>query len=248
MNEEEKNTKYENINKNVTNSKYEIQLVDRIIIAMIFVASIIVVIITIIVVNHKYQRYYEEQMKQFSEIPYNETYKYLAKDDAITFYKGVKEISKYECIEGCKVTDFASNQFIIDNDDLIPIFDGNQIKIYSISNNETSIVLDTIPQTSINNKYGIIRINGKYGIINKKGEIVLQCAYNDVDINTSHIAALNNNVVYVLDNNMNLLASKPVTVNGEISISEKQHYLYINIFSNTATTLIFDTTTNKFVN
>lgn len=229
-------------------NKYNMQLIDKIIVAMILVASIIVIIVTIIVVNHKYQKYYEDQLKQFNEIPYNETYKYLAKDDSIVFYKGVKEVSEYKCTTDCKITDFASNQFIIDNDDLIPIFDENQIKIYSISNNENSIILDEIPQTSINNKYGIIKINGKDGIINKKGKIVLQCAYNDIDINASHIATIANNVVYVFDNNMNLLASKPITVNGEISISEKQHFLYINILSNSATILIFDTATNKFTN
>ena len=229
-------------------NRYDMQLIDKIIVAMILVASIIVIIVTIIVVNHKYQRYYEDQVKQFNEIPYNETYKYLIKDDSIVFYKGVKEVSQYKCITNCKITDFASNQFIIDNDDLIPILDENRIKLYSINNNENSIILDEVPQTSINNKYGIIKINGKDGVINKKGKIVLQCAYNDIDINASHIATINNNIVYIFDNNMNLLASKPTTTNGEISISEKQHFLYINILSNSATILIFDTSTNKFTN
>ena len=79
----------------------------------------------------------------------------------------------------------------------------NYSKIYSINNNENSIVLDEIPQTSINNKYGVIKINGKDGIINKKGKIVLQCAYNDIDINV-----VQDNDSY---NNMNSTIMNPVT-------------------------------------
>ena len=213
--------------ENENKSKFQMQFIDKFIVSMIGVANVIVIIITIISVNNNYKKMYEEQLKKLSDIPYNETYKYLQKNDVITFYQGITPLTKYKCIKDCGITKFSSSQFIIDNDNLIPI---------------------DIPQTSINNRYGIIKINGKDGVINKHGNITLECIYNDVDINTSHIVTLGNNTIYVFDNTANLLSSKGITTTGDISISEKNNNLYINIFGNQTTTLIFDTKTNKFTN
>ena len=224
------------------------QLIDKVIIAMIFISSFIVIILTIVIVNNKYKRLYEAQMAQLNEIPYNETYKYLNEDKTISFYEETKVIGTYKCINDCKIADFLSSQFIIDNDDLIPITDGNKINLYSISDKKNKIVLDDIPHTSINNKYGTIKIDNKYGVINKKGNIVLDCIYKDVDINTSHIVTLGNNIVYIFGNDAKLITSKTITANGDISISEKNNHLYINIIGTSTTTLIFDTNTNKFIN
>lgn len=234
--------------ENENKSKFQMQFIDKFIVSMIGVANVIVIIITIISVNNNYKKMYEEQLKKLSDIPYNETYKYLQKNDVITFYQGITPLTKYKCIKDCGITKFSSSQFIIDNDNLIPIADNGKVTLYSIKDNKNAIVLDDIPQTSINNKYGIIKINGKNGVINKHGNITLECIYNDVDINTSHIVTLGNNTIYVFDNTANLLSSKGITTTGDISISEKNNNLYINIFGNQTTTLIFDIKTNKFTN
>lgn len=234
--------------ENDNKSKFQMQFIDKFIVSMIGVANVIVIIITIISVNNNYKKMYEEQLKKLSDIPYNETYKYLQKNNVITFYQGTTPVTKYKCIKDCGITKFSSSQFIIDNDNLIPIADNGKVALYSIKDNKNAIVLDDIPQTSINNRYGIIKINGKDGVINKHGNITLECIYNDVDINTSHIVTLGNNTIYVFDNTANLLSSKGITTTGDISISEKNNNLYINIFGNQTTTLIFDTKTNKFTN
>lgn len=235
-------------NGNENNGRYEMRFVDKAIVGLICGASIIVIIVTIILVNHKYQKLYEDQLAKLNEIPYNETYKYLLEDNTLKFYVGTKEVSKYKCERDCKIADFSSSQFIIDNDDLIPIMDHNSMNLFSISNKETTLVLDEVPQTSINNQYGIIKINDKYGVINKKGKIILNCIYDDVDINFSHIVTLSNYTVNVFDNDAVFLVSKGIDVNGDISISEKNNYLYINIVGNKTTTLIFDVKTNRFIN
>lgn len=228
------------------NNKFKMQFIDKFIISMIGVANVIVIIITIISVNRNYQKMYEEQLKKLDEIPYNETYKYLQKGDEITFYKETTPVAEYKCTKDCNITKFSSSQFIIDNDDLIPIADDGKVNLYSIKDKKNSLVLDDIPQTSINNRYGIIRINGKDGVLNKHGTITLECIYNDVDINTSHMVTLGNNTIYVFDNTAKLLSSKQVSTTGDISISEKNNNLYINIFGNQTTTLVFDTKSNKF--
>lgn len=234
--------------ENENKRKFQMQFIDKLIVSMIGVANVIVIIITIISVNNNYKKMYEEQLSKLSDIPYNETYKYLQNNNVITFYQGITPITEYKCIKDCIITKFSSSQFIIDNDNLIPIADNGKVTLYSIENNKNAIVLDDIPQTSINNKYGIIKINGKDGVINKHGNIALECIYNDVDINTSYIVTLGNNTIYVFDNTANLLSSKGITTTGDISISEKNNNLYINIFGNQTTTLIFDTNTNKFTN
>ena len=236
------------INSSSSNNKFEMQFIDKLIISMIGIANIIVIIITIVSVRNNYRRMYEAHLRSLNEIPYNETYKYLKNDNVITFYQDINEVAKYECTSDCEITKFSSSQFIIDNDILIPIEDDGKVNIYDIENDKTTIVLDDIPQTSINNKYGIIKMDGKDGVINKHGKIALECIYNDIDINTSHIVALGNNTLYVFDNNAMSIASKPITTTGDISISEKNNNLYINIFGNQTTTFVFDTKTNKFTN
>lgn len=227
-------------------NKFKMQFIDKLIISMIGVANVIVIIITIIYVNNNYRKLVEAQLKKLDSIPYNETYKYLLKDNTLTFYRETKVVSQYTCVNDCRITKFSSSQFIIDNDNLIPINDNGKVNLYNIRKNRNSVVLDDIPQTSINNKYGIVRINGKDGVINKQGKIVLECVYGDVDITASHIVTLGNNTIYVFDNEINQIASKPVTVTGDVSISEKNNNLYINIIGNTTTTIIFDTKANKF--
>lgn len=230
------------------NNKFQMQLIDKLIVSMIGLASLIVIIVTIVFVNNKYKKLYEYQIKQLSEIPYNETYRYLLKDNTIKFYRETKVIAEYKCSSDCKITDFSSSQFIIDNDDLVPVVDNGKVNLYSISNKKNSIVLDETPRTSINNKYGIIKMNSRYGVINKKGKIILSCDHNDIDINISHIVTLNNGTVYVYDDNAKLLASQATTATGDISISEKNNHLYINIVSEKTTTLTFDTRSNRFMN
>lgn len=234
------------MNEAENNNSFKMKFIDKLIVSMIGVANIIVIIITIVSVNHNYKRMHEQQLKRLNDIPYNETYKYLESDNTIAIYKDVNAITEYKCVGNCKITRFSSSQFIIDNDDLIPIEDNGKVNLFSVSKNKTTITLDDIPLTSINNKYGIIRINNKDGIISKHGKIVLDCIYSDIDINTSHIVTINSNTIYVFDNDAKLLASKPITTSGDISISEKNNNLYINIFDTKNTTLIFDIRANKF--
>ena len=236
------------MNETENNNEFKMKFIDKLIVSMIGVANIIVIIITIVAVNNNYKRMHEEQLSKLSDIPYNETYKYLQTGDVITFYQDTNLITKYVCDAECKITKFTSSQFIIDNDDLIPIEDNGKVNLYSIGKKKNTIVLDDIPQTSINNKYGIIKIDNKDGIINKHGKISLDCIYNDIDINASHIVAIRGNTIYVFDNDTNLLDSKTIANGGDISISEKNNNLYINIFSKQNTTLIFDTKANKFTN
>ena len=110
------------------------------------------------------------------------------------------------------------------------------------------MVLDDVPLTSINNKYGIIKMNGKSGVINKKGDIILDCLYSDIDIDISHIVTLLDNTIYILYDSAHLLLTRPISVTGDISISEKNNYMYINIVGANTVTLIFDLKNNVFVN
>ena len=145
------------MNETENNNEFKMKFIDKLIVSMIGVANIIVIIITIVAVNNNYKRMHEEQLSKLSAIPYNETYKYLQAGDVITFYQDTNVITKYVCDADCKITKFTSIQFIIDNDDLIPIEDSGKVNLYSISKKKNTIVLDDIPQTSINNKYGIIK-------------------------------------------------------------------------------------------
>lgn len=231
-----------------TENKYKFQLIDKIIISLLGIGTLIVTIITIVVVNNNQEKLHEQKLKQLNPIPYNETYKYTISGTKLIFYEDINKTSEYECKSDCSITKFSSSQFIIDNDDLIPIEDNKKVSLYSISNNKNEIVLDDVPQTSINNKYGIIKIDNKYGVINKHGKVVLNCTNSDVDINTSHIVTLNGNTLNVYDNSMTVIASKVIPITGNISISEKNNSLYINIIGDTAITIIFDTKTNTFIN
>ena len=230
------------------NVEFKMKFIDKLIVSLIGIASLTVIIVTIFVVNHKYQIEYEKQLEKLDEIPYNETYRYMNKQNTIKIYKETKVVSDYKCIGKCQITDFLSNQFIIDNDELIPIIDNNKVILYNVNSNSSKIVLDDVPQTSINNKYGIIKVNGKSGVINKKGDIILDCIYNDIDITISHIVTLMNSVIYIFDNNVKLISSKPINSIGDLSISEKNNYMYINIIGTNTVTLIFDTNTNTFIN
>ncbi len=233
---------------NENTKEFRMKFVDKLIVSLIGIASFAVIIVTIISVNYKYQKLAEKKLAELDEIPYNETYKYQNNGKSISFYKGIKIIGEYECASDCKISDFRSNQFIVDNDDLIPIMDDGQFHFYSITKGKNAIVLDDIPQTSINNKYGVIRIDGLAGVINKKGQIIVNCNYDDIDINISHIVTLKDLTIYVFDNNANLLVSKPILADGDLSISEKNNNMYINIVGENTTTLIFDTRTNTFLN
>ena len=234
--------------ENENNQVFKMQFIDKFIVSLIFIASLVVIILTIVIVNNKYKKLYEKQLEQFSEIPYNETYRYLLEDQKFTFYNKNKAVGEYKCVSDCKITDFLSNQFIIDNDDLIPIIDGNRVLLYNINKGDSTIYLDETPKTSINNKYGIIKINDNYGVINKKGKIVLDCNFDDVDINTTHIVTLKGNTLSVLNNSIKVLFSQEIGVVGDLSISEKNDILYINVIGTTTTTLIYNTKTNTLVN
>ncbi len=233
---------------NEKNNGFKMQFIDKLIVSMIGVFNIIVIVLTIIIVNNNYKKIYEEKLKQLDEIPYNETYKYILKNNEINFYKETRVIDTYKCTKDCQITEFSSNQFILDNDNLVPIVDDGKVIIYSIKGKVKNITLDDVPQTSINNKYGIIRINKKAGVINKHGDIILDCNYSDIDINTSHIVTINSNTLYVFNNDAKTIATRPITVSGDISISEKNNVLYINVFGDKTTTFTFDTKANKFTN
>lgn len=235
------------MSENENTQVFKMQFIDKFIVSLIFISSFLSIILTFVTVNAKYKNLYQKQLEQFSKISYNDTYRYLIDNDVITFYIENKVAAEYKCTDDCKVTDFPSNQFIIDSDDIIPIVDGDHVVLYNIKKDENSTYLDEVPKTSINNKYGVIKQNNKYGVINKQGKIVLGCNFDDVDINTTHIVALNSNVLNVFSNSVVLLFSKEIGITGDITISEKNNYLYINILGPSTTTLIYDTTTNTLV-
>ena len=172
----------------------------------------------------------------------------MAKANSIQFYKETTIVSEYKCLTACKVTSFLSNQFIIDNDDLIPIYDNNRVMLYSVKEKIVKTILDDVPQTSINNKYGVIKINNKSGVINKNGNVILDCIYSDIDINISHIVALMNGIIYIFDNNVDLILTRTINTVGDLSITEKNNFMYINIIGVNTVVLIFDSRTNTFVN
>lgn len=230
------------------NTDFRMQLIDKLIVGLIGFASLAVIVVTIFVVNHKYRVLYEKQLEKLDEIPYNDTYRYMRENNSIKFYKSINVVSEYKCLTDCKVTSFLSNQFIIDNDDLIPVYDNNKVMLYSVKNNMVKLILDDVPQTSINNQFGIIKIDNKSGVLDKKGNVILDCIYSDIDINISHIVALMNGVIYIFDNNVNLILTRTINTVGDLSISEKNNYMYINIIGLNTVILIFDSRTNTFVN
>lgn len=230
------------------NTDFRMQLIDKLIVGLIGFASLAVIVVTIFVVNHKYRVLYEKQLEKLDEIPYNDTYRYMRENNSIKFYKSINVVSEYKCLTDCKVTSFLSNQFIIDNDDLIPVYDNNKVMLYSVKNNTVKLILDDVPQTSINNQFGIIKIDNKSGVLDKKGNVILDCIYSDIDINISHIVALMNGVIYIFDNNVNLILTRTINTVGDLSISEKNNYMYINIIGLNTVILIFDSRTNTFIN
>lgn len=234
--------------ENGNTAEFKMKLIDKLIVGLIGFASLVVIIITIIMVHHKYQKIYEEQLRRLHDIPYNETYRYYYQSDSLNIYKDIKKVGGYKCSNDCSITKFLSNQFIIDNDDLIPIISNGSIVLFSVSSNNVKMVLDDVPLNSINNKYGIIKMNGKSGVINKKGDIILDCLYSDIDIDISHIVTLLDNTIYIFDDSAHLLLTRPISVTGDISISEKNNYMYINIVGVNTVTLIFDLKNNVFVN
>ena len=137
------------MSENGKSTEFMMQFIDKLIVGLIGFASFAVIVVTIFVVLHKYQVLYEKQLEKLSEIPYNETYRYMAKANSIQFYKETTNVSEYKCLTACKVTSFLSNQFIIDNDDLIPIYDNNKVMLYSV---KERIVIGADPKDNTDNK------------------------------------------------------------------------------------------------
>ena len=109
-------------------SEAKLELVDKIIIAAIVVAILIAIAGTVIWVNYKHSPDNKDNM--YKEIPGNKTYKYTIESNKINLYQNKKMVDSYTCINNCKIEDNKEDQFTIEYDSFISIYDNNKYLLY----------------------------------------------------------------------------------------------------------------------
>ena len=109
-------------------SEAKLELIDKIIIAAIGVAILIAIFGTVAWVNYKHSPDNKDNM--YKEIPGNKTYKYTIESNKINLYQNKKMVDSYTCINNCKIEDNKEDQFTIEYDSFISIYDNNKYLLY----------------------------------------------------------------------------------------------------------------------
>ena len=227
-------------------SEAKLELVDKIIIAAIVVAILIAIAGTVIWVNYKHSPDNKDNM--YKEIPGNKTYKYTIESNKINLYQNKKMVDSYTCINNCKIENNKEDQFTIEYDSFISIYDNNKYLLYNTEIKATYYTFDTYPKKTKNNSYGLVVKDNKYGIINKSGGLILNTEYDYIEATESDLVTLKDYVINVYDYSGKKLTNDEYTNIKEIVVLEKEKtlYIYITDINGNRNIIPFDLVTNTY--
>lgn len=139
------------------------------------------------------------------------------------------------------------NQFIIEYDSFIPINDNNKYVIYNIDIKATYYTFDTYPEKTDNEKIGIITKDKKKGLINKKGGLVQNTEFDDIEVTENYIITIKNGTANIYNKFNSKLTNNEINNIEEILPLEKDDklYLYLTNKNNEKSVLEYDAKTNK---
>lgn len=233
---------------NVGKERKKIELADVIIISAIIVAIIIAIIGTIIWVRYNHSKEQKKEQSTYTTIPNNEKYKYKIDNNKISFYNGKKEVDTYTCISDCSIRKTAVDQFIIDYDAFIPIYDNNKYIIYNIDIKSTYYTFDTYPEKTLNENIGIITKNNKKGAIKRNGGLVLNTDFDDIEVTNNYMVTLQNGIVNIYNSSNVKLTNNEIINMYEVMPLEKDNklYLYLTDLNGSKTVLEYNPIARTF--
>lgn len=230
----------------VIKNETKVELADKIIIASMGVAIIIAILGTIAWVNYKYSPSNKDNI--YKKIPGNQTYKYTTDSNKIFLYEDNKMVDTYACVSNCKIKNNEADQFTIEYDSFISIYDNNKYLLYNPEIKATYYTFDTYPKTTKNKNYGLVIKDTKYGIINKSGGLILNTEYDYIEAAENNLVTLKNNIINVYDYTGKKLTSDEYTNIKEIVVLEKEKtlYIYTTDINGNRNIIPFDLVTNRY--
>ncbi len=231
--------------------KGKLETTDKIIISIICLLFILAIIGTIWWVRFKANREIKNIVSNYENIQYS-SYKYNIKDNNIYFYKDIKEVAVYKCVNGCYIEKVQSEQFIFDNENLILIKDDSKYLIYDVLNKKTLLTLDEYPKALSVIKYGYIYKSNKYGIIDEKGKVIYNFEFDNIDSIDDYVFVVKNDKLIVLDSELKTISQQQLEITNldDFVLISKNNKITIVITSKNSsenTFYRFNTDTNKFI-
>ena len=164
------------------------------------------------------------------------------------YLKNKKMVDSYTCINNCKIEDNKEDQFTIEYDSFISIYDNNKYLLYNTEIKATYYTFDTYPKKTKNNSYGLVVKDNKYGIINKSGGLILNTEYDYIEATESDLVTLKDYVINVYDYSGKKLTNDEYTNIKEIVVLEKEKtlYIYITDINGNRNIIPFDLVTNTY--
>lgn len=232
---------------NLEKEKKKLDTPDIIIISGIIISIVIAIFGTIFWVRYKYNKEHKKELSTYTTIPNNKTYRYKLTDNKIDFYDGKEIVDTYTCIRNCSIDKEKKDQFILEYDSFIPINDNNKYVIYNIDIKATYYTFDTYPEKTNNEKIGIITKDKKKGLINKKGGLVQNTEFDDIEVTENYIITIKNGTANIYNKFNSKLTNNEINNIEEILPLEKDDklYLYLTNKNNEKSVLEYDAKTNK---
>lgn len=212
---------------NLEKERKSFETIDLIIIYSIILTIIIAIIGTIIWVNYNHNKEQKIEDSSYTNIPDNKTFKYKIEDNRIIFFNGKKVVDTYTCLSKCEIKEKESNQFSIDYDSFIPIYDNNKYIIYNIDIKSTYYTFDTYPEKTLNKKVGIITKDGKKGLINQNGGLILNTEFNDIEVTENYTVTLQAGIVNIYNKDNIKLTNSEIKNIYQVLPLEKDNKLYL---------------------
>lgn len=233
---------------NVEKERKKLEKTDLIIIGAIIFTIILTIIGTIIWVNQKYNKEQKAEDASYISIANNKSFKYKIDNNKISFFNGKKIVDIYTCINSCEIKTPEINQFTIDYDSFIPIYDNNKYIIYNIDIKSNYYIFDTYPEKTLNKNIGIVTKNSKKGLINKNGSLILNTEFNDIEITENYVITLQSGIVNVYNNNNIKLTNNEIMNIYQVIPLEKDNklYLYLTNINGSKTVIEYNSVTKTF--
>jgi hypothetical protein len=227
-------------------SETKLELIDKIIISSMGVSALIAILLTVVWVNYKHSPNNKDNI--YKEIEGNKTYTYTIESNKINLYKKKEMIDSYTCINNCKIKKNETDQFIIEYDSFISIYDNNKYLLYNPEIKATYYTFDTYPKITKNKNYGLVVKDNKYGIINKSGGLILNTEYDYIEATENNLVTLKNYVINVYDYSGKKITNDEYTNIKEIVVLEKEKtlYIYTTDINGNRNIIPFDLVTNKY--
>ena len=157
-------------------------------------------------------------------------------------------VDSYTCINNCKIEKNKDDQFTIEYDSFISIYDNNKYLLYNPEIKATYYTFDTYPKKTKNKSYGLVVKDNKYGIINKSGGLILNTEYDYIEATESDLVTLKDYVINVYDYSGKKLTNDEYTNIKEIVVLEKEKtlYIYTTDVNGNRNIIPFDLVTNRY--